>query len=296
MPKKPVVAIMYDFDKTLCTTDMQDYSFIPSVNMTAADFWGLTKEFTDKYEVEKILAYMYIMIKTAKDNNIKLTKAYLKKMGENIEYFPGVINWFKNINSYGESLGVKVEHYVISSGTKEIIEGSKIAKEFTQIFGCEFHFDKDDDGDLVASWPKLTINYTQKTQFVFRISKGVKKITEDDKVNMRMDKEQRHVQYQNMIYIGDGITDIPCMQLVKDKGGISIAVFNNKKKINAKQLFKDDRVNFICEANYEEGSEMSNIVKDQITRIAISERLVREKLKQVKKYGKPDVKEVKQNV
>ena len=239
---------------------------------------------------------MYIMIKTAKDNNIKLTKAYLKKMGENIEYFPGVINWFKNINSYGESLGVKVEHYVISSGTKEIIEGSKIAKEFTQIFGCEFHFDKDDDGDLVASWPKLTINYTQKTQFVFRISKGVKKITEDDKVNMRMDKEQRHVQYQNMIYIGDGITDIPCMQLVKDKGGISIAVFNNKKKINAKQLFKDDRVNFICEANYEEGSEMSNIVKDQITRIAISERLVREKLKQVKKYGKPDVKEVKQNV
>ena len=296
MPKKPVVAIMYDFDKTLCTTDMQDYSFIPSVNMTASDFWGLTKEFTDKYQVEKILAYMYIMIKTAKDNNIKLTKSFLKKMGENIEYFPGVIDWFKNINAYGDSLGVKVEHYVISSGTKEIIEGSKIAKEFTQIFGCEFHFDKDEDGDLVASWPKLTINYTQKTQFVFRISKGVKKITEDDKVNMRMDKEQRHVQYQNMIYIGDGITDIPCMQLVKDKGGISIAVFNNKKKINAKQLFKDDRVNFICEANYEEGSEMSNIVKDQITRIAISERLVKEKLKQVKKYGKPDVKEVKQNV
>lgn len=296
MNKKPVVAIMYDFDKTLCTTDMQDYSFIPSVNMTAPDFWGLTKEFTDKYQVEKILAYMYIMIKTAKDNNIKLTKSFLKKMGENIEYFPGVINWFKNINAYGDSLGVKVEHYVISSGTKEIIEGSKIAKEFTQIFGCEFHFDKDEDGDLVASWPKLTINYTQKTQFVFRISKGVKKITEDDKVNMRMDKEQRHVQYQNMIYIGDGITDIPCMQLVKDKGGISIAVFNNKKKINAKQLFKDDRVNFICEANYEEGSEMSNIVKDQITRIAISERLVKEKLKQVKKYGKPDVKEVKQNV
>ncbi len=296
MPKKPVVAIMYDFDKTLCTTDMQDYSFIPSVNMTPAEFWGLTKEFTDKYQVEKILSYMYIMIKTAKENNIKLTKSYLKKMGENIVYFPGVLNWFKTINAYGDELGVKVEHYVISSGTKEIIEGSKIAKEFTQIFGCEFHFDKDADGDLIASWPKLTINYTQKTQFVFRISKGVKKITEDDKVNARMDKEQRHVQYQNMIYIGDGITDIPCMQLVKDKGGISIAVFNKDKKINAKQLFKDDRVNFICEANYEDGSEMSNIIKDQINKIAINERLRKEKLKQVKKYGKPDVKEVKQNV
>ena len=271
MNKKPVVAIMYDFDKTLCTTDMQNYSFIPSVNMTPAEFWGATQEFGDKYQVEKILAYMYMMVKSAKDNNIKLTK-------------------------FGAELGVKVEHYVISSGTKEIIEGSQIAKKFTQIYGCEFYFDKDSDGDMVALWPKLTINYTQKTQFVFRISKGVTKISEDDKVNARMGKEQRHVQYQNMIYIGDGITDIPCMQLVKDKGGISIAVYNSRKKLNAQQLFKDDRVNFICEADYTSGSEIDSIVTTQIQKISMNERLIQHKIKQVKKYGKPDVKEVKQNV
>ena len=296
MSKKPVVAIMYDFDKTLCTTDMQNYSFIPSVNMTPPEFWSATQEFGDKHQVEKILAYMYMMVKCAKDNNIKLSKQLLKKMGENIVYYPGVLEWFDRINKFGEENGVKVEHYVISSGTKEIIEGSSIAKKFTQIFGCEFYFDKDDDGDLVALWPKLTINYTQKTQFVFRISKGVKKISEDDKVNARMNKEQRHVQYQNMIYIGDGITDIPCMQLIKDKGGISIAVYNSKKNINAKQLFKDDRVNFICEADYSKGSEIDTIVSAQIQKISINEKLIDRKIKQVKKYGKPDVKEVKQNV
>lgn len=296
MNKKPVVAIMYDFDKTLCTTDMQNYSFIPSVNMSPQEFWGATQEFGDKYQVEKILSYMYMMVKCAKDNNIKLTKPYLKKMGENISYYPGVLEWFDRINKFGADLGLKVEHYVVSSGTKEIIEGSSIAKKFTQIYGCEFYFDKDSDGDMVALWPKLTINYTQKTQFVFRISKGVTKISEDDKVNARMGKEQRHVQYQNMIYIGDGITDIPCMQLVKDKGGISIAVYNSKKKLNATQLFKDDRVNFICEADYSSGSEIDNIVTTQIQKISMNERLIQHKLKQVKKYGKPDVKEVKQNV
>ncbi|MCR5423123.1 MAG: haloacid dehalogenase-like hydrolase [Bacilli bacterium] len=296
MSKKPVVAIMYDFDKTLCTSDMQDYGFIPAVNMTPSEFWGKTGEFGDKYQVEKILAYMYVMVKAAKDNNLKLTKANFKKMGENIVYYPGVLDWFSRINKYGDELGIKVEHYVISSGTKEIIEGSKIAKDFTQIYACEFYFDKDEDGDLVATWPKLTINYTQKTQFVFRISKGVKKITEDDKVNARMDGASRHVRYQNMIYVGDGITDIPCMQLVKDKGGISIAVYNNRKNINAKQLFKDDRVNFICEADYSDGSEIDSIIKEQIHKVAINEKLIEHKNKQVKKYGKPDVKGVKQNV
>ena len=296
MAKKTVVAIMYDFDKTLCTTDMQDYSFIPSVNMTPPEFWAATGEFGDKNQVEKILAYMYMMVKSAKDNNIKLTKSYLKKMGENIAYYPGVLDWFDKINKFGEEQGVSVEHYVISSGTKEIIEGSSIAKKFKQIYGCEFYFEKDENGDAVALWPKLTINYTQKTQFIFRISKGVTKITEDDKVNARMDKTKRHVQYNNMIYVGDGITDIPCMQLVKDKGGISIAVYNNRKKINAKQLFKDDRVNFICEADYNEGSEIDKIIRNQIQKIAIQEKLVALKIKQVKKYGKPDVKEVKQNV
>ena len=280
MAKKTYVAIMYDFDKTLSTTDMQNYKFIPDLNMTPQEFWGATGEFGEKNQVEKILAYMYMMIKQSKDNNISLTKEYLKSLGNSIKYYDGVEEWFDRINEYGKSKDLIVEHYIISSGTKEIIEGTSIAKNFKRIYGCEFLYENG-----VAVWPKLTINYTQKTQFVFRISKGVNKISDDDKVNSRLGHDKRHVLYQNMIYIGDGITDIPCMQLVKDKGGCSIALFNGTRNINAKQLFKDKRVNYICKADYKEGSEFDEIIKKQLDKISIETKLAQEAAKQEKKYG-----------
>jgi len=270
MSKKPILCIMYDFDKTLCTQDMQNFGFIPDIGLTPAEFWGKCGEFTDKTGSERILSYMNVMITEAKKKGLKLTKEYLASTAKKIVYYRGVEEWFDRINQYGKDHGFNVEHYVISSGTKEIIEGSSIFKKFKDVYACEYVYDEEGN----ANWPKIVINYTQKTQFVFRISKGVQKITDDDTVNSRMSKDKRRVDYENMIYIGDGITDIPCMQLVKDKGGHSIAVFKSGNKDLASKLFLEERVNFACRADYSEGSNLDRIVK-----IIIDLRECEEKLK-----------------
>lgn len=253
---KPIIAIMYDFDKTLSTTDMQNYDFIPKLGMTPEQFWGKTGEFTEKEGVERILSYMYMMIKCAKDKGIKLTRDYLKKCGKNIKFYPGVETWFKRINKYGTSKGVKVEHYLVSSGTLEIVEGCKIFKEFTQAYGCEFYYDK--KGQPV--WPKLAINYTQKTQFFFRIAKGAIDITDDNAVNEKTTNKLR-VPYKNIVYMGDGMTDIACMTLVKKNGGRSIAVYPEKESEKVKQIFNDGRCNWICKADYSKGSDMEKMMR-----------------------------------
>lgn len=165
---KPIIAIMYDFDKTLSTMDMQNYSFIPKLGLTPDEFWGHTSEYTDKYGVERILAYMYNMIIEAKKRNIVLTREYLNECGKDIEFFPGVINWFNRINKYGEEKGVTIEHYLVSSGTKEIVEGSKIKDAFKEIYGCEFFYNEKGE----AVWPKLAINFTQKHNISLESLKG----------------------------------------------------------------------------------------------------------------------------
>nr|MCR4879420.1 haloacid dehalogenase-like hydrolase [Bacilli bacterium] len=210
--EKPIVAIMYDFDKTLSTMDMQNYAFIPRLGLTAEEFWGETSQYTEKYGVERILAYMYIMIKKAKEKGVKLTREFLNECGKDVKFYEGVESWFKRINKYGEEKGVNVEHYLVSSGTKEIVEGTSIYKEFKEIYGCEFFYE-----DGVAVWPKLAINYTQKTQYFFRIAKGATNVTDDDGVNQKT--PTLRIPYENIIYLGDGMTDIACMTLVKKNNG-----------------------------------------------------------------------------
>lgn len=269
MVNKPIVAIMYDFDKTLCSEDMQNYSFIPALGMTPAEFWNLTTVFSDKENVEKILSYMYMMVLQAKKKGIKLTKEYLQSLGKDIKYFDGVTTWFNRINAYGESLGLTIEHYLVSSGTKEIIDGCSIAKEFKAIYGCEYVFDEI-TGEPI--WPKIAINYTMKTQFFFRISKGTIDINDDYALNKKMPK--RRVPYRNIIYLGDGMTDIPCMILVKENGGKSIAVYQKGQKDRVISLFDDGRVNYICRADYRFGSELEKITKLIIEGISVTEQLI----------------------
>ncbi len=172
MRKKPIVAILYDFDSTLSRTDMQNFGFIPSLGMTPAEFWGATGKFSEETGCERTLAYLYMMQKLAAEKGIKMTKEWLKEQGKGIEFYNGVETWFDRINAYGKEHGVNVEHYLISSGNKEIVEGCKIAKQFKVIYGCEYIFDPVTG---VPVWPKLAINYTQKTQYFFRISKFWKK-------------------------------------------------------------------------------------------------------------------------
>ncbi len=272
MAKQPIIGIMYDFDKTLSTTDMQNYDFIPNLGMTPAEFWGATTEFTEKEGVERILSYMYMMILKAKEKGIKLTREYLRECGKNIKFYPGVSTWFKRINEYGESKGVKVEHYLVSSGTMEIVEGCSIYDCFTKAWGCEYYYNE--EGEPV--WPKLAINYTQKTQFFFRISKGVTDTKNDNSVNEKT--PERRIPYKNIIYMGDGMTDVACMTLVKHNEGTSIAIYPEKESDKVRDLYKDGRCNFMCRADYSAGSDLERVIKLIIDKVAtLNEMEKREK-------------------
>lgn len=265
---KPIVAIMYDFDKTLSKTDMQNFKFISDLGMTPDNFWGLTTEFSNETKVERILSYMYVMIREAKKKGIKMTREYLNSCGKDIEFFRGVITWFKRINDYGANKGVKVEHYLISSGTKEIVEGCAIFKEFTKVYGCEYLFDENGE----AFWPKNTVNYTQKTQFYFRIHKGAIDETDDSTINTRNTKNR--VPYRNMIYIGDGITDVAAMTLVTQNGGHAIAVYSKvEDSATSKRIYEEERVKFMAKADYSEGSKLDKVVKLIIDSVSISNQL-----------------------
>jgi hypothetical protein len=268
MGKKTIVAILYDFDSTLASSDMQNFGFIPAMGMTPTEFWGKTTAFSTETGVERTLSYLYFMCKTAKEKGIKMTREWLGEQGKNIDFFPGVLTWFKRINDFGTEQGVKIEHYLISSGNKEIVDGCAIAKEFKVIYACEFLFDKT-TGEPI--WPKLAINYTQKTQYFFRISKGVYDATDDIGVNEK--RPDRRVPYSNIIYIGDGMTDIPSMIIAKNNGGKSIAVYPKGQEEKVENLYRDGRVNYVCPADYREGKELEKVLHLIIQGVAINESL-----------------------
>jgi hypothetical protein len=268
MNKKPIVAILYDFDSTLAVSDMQNFGFIPSLGMTPAEFWGATTEFSNKTGVERTLSYLYMMAKMTKDKGIKMTREWLNEQGKAIQFFPGVLSWFQRINDFGNLNGVRVEHYLVSSGNKEIVEGCPIYKEFKVAYACEFLYDPITKEPI---WPKLAINFTQKTQYFFRISKGVYDATDDIGVNEK--RPDRRVPYSNIIYIGDGMTDIPSMIIAKNNGGKSIAVYPKDQEEKVHDLYKDGRVNYVCQADYREGKELERVLQLIIQGVAINERL-----------------------
>ncbi len=279
MPR-PTIGILYDFDKTLCTTDMQEYSFIKNLGMSSSEFWGEAADITEKYEVDKILAYMFIMIKKCREKGIPLTEEYLKSCGENVTLYKGVSTWFERINEFGESMGVNIEHYIISSGTYEIIMGTPIAKYFKEVYACKYMY----DGHGEAIWPALAINYTMKTQYIYRISKGVLDVTDDYNLNRQQDDSTRSISYNNMIYIGDGMTDIPCMKMVKERGGKSIALYASGRSKTVKPLVEDDRINFVCVADYSPNSTLEKMVKLIIENMAILEKVKVKEEQQLSQY------------
>ncbi|MBO7244615.1 MAG: haloacid dehalogenase-like hydrolase [Alphaproteobacteria bacterium] len=268
MAKKLIpMAICYDFDGTLSPCNMQDYDFMKHIKKTPKQFWTESNKFAKEKQADQITAYMYHMLKTAKDNNTSFTKQALNKYGKDIELFNGVDTWFDRINKYAESKGIKLKHYIISSGLLEMLEGTKIKKYFEKIYASSFIYDNND----VASWPAIVINYTSKTQFLFRINKGCEDITDNSKINEYVPPEKRPMPFTNMIYIGDGDTDIPCMKMVKREGGHSIAVYNTKKrgkKEKALKLIKDGRVNAVLAADYSDNKDIDKYVKSIIDNLA----------------------------
>jgi len=276
--KKPIVALMYDFDKTLCTRDMQEYAFIPKIGMKADEFWTESNSLARKEKMDQILAYMYLMLKKSRITEQSIFRKDFVCAGKTVEFYPGVIDWFDRIDAFGEAQNLHVEHYIISSGLREIIEGTPIKGKFKSIYASEFLYDENN----IAVWPKLAINYTAKTQFLFRINKGVLDVSENTPLNQYAPDRDRRVPFSHMIYIGDGLTDVPCMKLVKLNGGTSIAVYPNRKTPGVKQLLKDKRVDFIAQAEYSDGKELDQIVRETITKIAAANQLVLRHAKQMK--------------
>lgn len=281
----PIIAFLYDFDKTLCTTDMQDYAFIPSLGLKPSEFWPIANGFGRQSRMDGILAYMYTMIREAEKRGVPVTRQDLVEKGRGIVLFPGVQDWFSRINAFGESLGVQVEHYVISSGLREIIEGCSIAGEFKEIYASEFYYDP--SGKPV--WPKLAVNFTNKTQFVYRINKGVLDVADDKTLNDSMPDDSKRVPFTNMIYVGDGLSDVPCMKMMRSYGGQAIAVYQSSNRAGVEDLLAKGRVDFIFPADYREGTGLDVTVQNIIRKMAISDALTAENVRQIQSIGHTEV-------
>ena len=279
--QRPIVAFLYDFDKTLCTTDMQDYAFIPSLGMTPKEFWAEANGFGRGNRIDGILAYMYTMIREAEKRNRPFTREDLVEKGRSIVLFPGVEDWFRRINAFGEAQGVQVEHYIISSGLREIIEGSSISGEFKAVYASEFYYDE--TGRPV--WPKLAVNFTAKTQFVYRINKGVLDVSDDKTLNDSMPDDSKRVPFTNMVYMGDGLSDVPCMKMMRAYGGQAIAVYQESNRMGVEDLLAKGRVDFIFPADYSEGTALDQTVKNIIRKMAIADRLWNENAQQLRTIG-----------
>ena len=282
---KPIIALLYDFDKTLCTQDMQNYAFIPSLGMDPDAFWKEANTFGWQQEMDGILAYMYTMLRKCNELGIPLTRESLVEKGRSIELFPGVKEWFGRINAFGESLGVEIEHYVLSSGLKEIIEGSGISHEFKEIYACEFLYNEDG----LAYWPKLDVNFTNKTQFVYRINKGVLDIANDKDLNASMPDDSKRIPFTNMIYVGDGLSDVPCMKMMRAYGGQAVAVYQDGNRPGVEDLLAKGRVDFIFPADYSEGTMLDTTMKNIIRKMAITDLLAEENQEQLRRLGRAEL-------
>lgn len=281
MANKPVAALLYDFDHTLSPKDMQEYAFIPGVGLSAGDFWAKCNALMVQQDMDQILAYMRIMVLEARGKML-LTREEFRKLGRRVSFFPGVSTWFSRVNSYAESLGLQAEHYIISSGLKEIIEGTEIAGEFKKIYAAAFCYDDCD----VAVWPAMAVNYTSKTQFLFRVNKGVLDVTEHKGLNEFTPEDERPVPFRNMVYIGDGLTDVPCMKLVKTNGGHSIAVYSGKARAVADRMLREGRVDYVLPADYSKGHALEKAVFLTLDQIAATSRTVALHLEHEKQANK----------
>lgn len=268
---QPVLAICYDFDKTLSPDDMQAQGYIQSIGYDIASFWQETNRLALENEMDSNLSYMYKMVQES-EGKLIFSRESLRDYGAKVKLFPGVSEWFERVRAYGRSRGVIVEHYIISSGLKEMIEGTEMAKNgaFEKIYANSFYY----NARGVAVWPAQVVNYTSKTQFLFRIEKGVLD-SNDPGVNDYFPPEQMRVPFRNMVYIGDSDTDIPCMKLVNAYGGHSIGVYNpdtgNKEKVH--RMIRDGRIRYVAPADYSEGKELDQLVRAIIDKTAAYEVL-----------------------
>lgn len=262
----PKVALIYDFDGTLSPQNMQEYDFLKAIGIKdKKEFWQESAAMRKEHHASDILCYMKLMLDKARAAKVSVRREQFVNFGKSIKFYPGVMEWFQLINRLGEENQVQIEHYINSSGLREMIEGTAIAHYFKEIYACSFMYE-----DGVATWPAVAVDFTTKTQFLYMINKGIRSVLDNHQVNDYIPENERPVPFSQMIYFGDGLTDIPCMRLIKNQGGNAIAIYrrrNPEQKRCAQQLVADERVNFACEANYREGGEIHQIVGSIIRQI-----------------------------
>lgn len=269
MNERKRTALIYDFDGTLARGNLQETSFIPDIGMTKKDFWTEVKQRTREHDADEILVYMHLMLDKARENEVQVTVEDLKRHGEKAPLFPGLADksWFDRINEHANERGLMLEHYIVSSGIHEMIEGCQIRDAFRQVFASKFIY-----VEGAAAWPGVGINYTTKTQYLFRINKGIDNHWDNESINDFMPEDERPIPFDRMIFLGDGDTDIPTMKMLTHKGGHSVAVYDpNKTDRDLKKIHKlisDGRVDFVAPADYDENSQIDIIVKGILGRTA----------------------------
>jgi len=283
------MAIAYDFDGTLAPGNMQEYNFIPDLHMDKGEFWEEANELAKNHDMDEVLAYMHLMLIKAKEKNISIREEAFMKYGEKITFFEGVESYFDRINKYAAEKNIHLEHFIISSGLREFVKGTAIAKHFKSIFASGFQY----DNDGIACWPALVVNYTNKTQFLFRINKGIYNSYDNTLINKSMPEDERTVPFSNIVYIGDGETDVPAMKMVNLYGGTTIAVYNPNSKATAHRpktskdicldLIRQNRADYIAPTNYSEGGELDIMLKKIIDKTAMEQDLLNLKYKEVNK-------------
>ena len=281
------IAIAYDFDGTLAPGNMQEYNFIPDLNMDKGAFWQEANEMAKRHDMDEVLAYMHLMLIKAKEQNLDIREGTFVKYGEKISFFEGVETYFDRINAYAASQNLHLEHFIISSGLREIVKGTRIAKYFKTIYASGFQYDENG----IACWPALGVNYTNKTQFLFRINKGIYNSYDNTLINKSMPEDERAVPFSNFIYIGDGETDVPAMKMVNLYGGTTIAVYNPnsvatpERPVSARdrciEIIKQKRADYIGPADYTKDSELDIILKKVIDKIADEQDLLSIKYREI---------------
>lgn len=268
MKKLVPVVFLYDFDLTLSPRNMQEYSFQDLIGMTKDEWWDNVNEFGKHHNMDGALSMMYKLITVTKEKGIVLKKQDIVNLGKDIEFFDGVETWFERLNTYARSLGIELKHYIISSGLKEIIEGTKIAHNFHRIFASCFAYDEND----IPFWPSQSVNYTTKTQYIYRVRKNaIDDLYNASGVNEYIKSKEELVPYENMVYFGDGITDIPSMRTISKKGGHSVCVYspNSEKSLKeCRKLYLERRADFLAPADYREGMPLDTICKNVLQKIA----------------------------
>lgn len=255
------IALVYDFDGTLSPQPMQEYTVLPKIGVEPAEFWAMVNREARETESDPMLVYMRHILEALERVKVDVKREDFAAMARAIEYFPGVATWFSRMNAYvrKRSRGqAKLQHYLISAGQKEILDGVSIRKHFKRIYASEYHFNHHG----IATFPKLLVTDTIKTQFMFRINKGIEDVTES--INEHMPEAERPIPFQNIVYVGDGMTDVPSMALTKKSGGHTVAVYDpggEKGRATCVKLLEAGRADFIAEADFRAQSRLSRRVQ-----------------------------------